>query len=172
MLLCISASNINAQSNQEEFTWPVTAQLLLTEDWVLDATESLAVVGDVVFTNGNENLQITVVPSDPYRISVVHIHVVRNPDDFESVLDSKGKPKPNMFDYKTDYVEDNGIPADSHSQVIPLDGFDICWAPDPETCPPNFYAIVHVELQEPVKKKWVDVPGDGWADNGGVVDAD
>ena len=60
-------------------------------------------------------------------------------EDFESVLDSKGKPQPNKFDYKYLYLEDNGVPADIHSQAIPLENFDICWAPDPEQCPPYFF---------------------------------
>ena len=74
--------------------------------------------------------------------------------------DSKGKPKPNQFDYVTNYE----TPVASHSLEVPLPS-NMCWSPDPEKCPPNYFAIVHADLQVLVKNRWVDVDGAAWADN-------
>ncbi|NND56881.1 MAG: hypothetical protein HKN57_06495 [Xanthomonadales bacterium] len=174
MLLCTSASSVNAQNNQEGLTWPVETRLMV-KDWNPGTPDAWIPIGEVDFVNGhkeNGNLQITIDPIEPYTIGEVRIHIVQDLDDFDSILDKKtGQPKASKFDYKTDYFGDQGITVESHVETIPLSNFDVCWGPNLTACPP-LYTIVSVILYEEQVVEdvttLVRVPEDAYAENEGV----
>ncbi len=174
MLLCMSASSVNAQNTQKELTWPVEADLLYNDGDIAQAWHD---GGNVSIWNDRDNLKIEMIAGDGYRLKEVAIHIVDHPDDFEQILDKKtSKPKISKLDYKTDYLGDFGAGVKNHKEVIDLEEFDICWGVNPEKCPPNRYMIVHAELQqlEGIDKEgneiWVDVPEGAYAENGGRFD--
>jgi len=137
LMLCLAAGSAGAQ---EDLIWPVESDLLQHDANISDLWHD---VGDVAVWNTKDDLKIAINPAAS-RISEVSIHIVQDPADFAAVLDSKGKPSANLFDYKTSYLNS---PADHHLQVIPLQSFEICWGVDPVKCPPDLYAIVLVELE-------------------------
>ena len=153
MVLCLTASGAGAA---EDLLWPVKSPFL-AKDWNSDDYRARIAVGNVSIKNTRDDLNIEVFADDGFRFKEVNIHIVDDPEDF--VLDKLGKPKISKFDYKTDYLEEYGILADKHTEVIPLERFEICWGVDPEKCPPNRYIIVHAELRmQNEDDEWVDVP--------------
>lgn len=139
--LCLAAGSAGAQ---EELVWPVKSPFL-AKDWNSDDYRARFAVGDVSIWNTKDDLKIDIVAYEGFRFEEVNIHVVEDPGDFP--LDKLGKPKISKLDYKTDYLEDYGILAESHLEVIPLERFEICWGVDPEKCPPDRYIIVQAELR-------------------------
>jgi hypothetical protein len=134
---------------EEELTWPVETKLVYQDGDIVDLWHD---IGDVKMLNTRDELTIDIFNvSESYRIIEVSILIVQNEVDY---LDNKGKPKPNKFPFKTDYLGDYGSLVDSHYEVISLDelkddlGFKICWGVNPEQCPPNFYTVVHVQTQK------------------------
>ncbi|MGB5294847.1 MAG: hypothetical protein WBP34_07845, partial [Thermoanaerobaculia bacterium] len=172
-VLFMLASGVSAT---EDLTWPFDARLM-AKDWN-DAADPLIPVGDVATWNTKWELMIEVSPGADLRFEEVNIHVVQDPAEFDLILDDKkGKPRVDLFEYKTDYLEEYGILADSHLEVIPLDNFEICWGANPERCPPDLYFVVHVELQEPqlveneegiTEEVWVDLPEQAYAEGVGT----
>ena len=166
MLLCMSASSVNAQNNQEEFTWPVQPDLMTHHG---DNADEWIDVGDVSIFNDRENLRIIITPGEGLKLKEVAIHIADEPGEFDALLDKKTrKPKISKFDYKTDYLGDQGIPADRHEEVIALDDFaTICWGfENSKGCQQNHYLIVHAELQSPDG----DILVSAYAMNAGVFD--
>jgi hypothetical protein len=146
----------------DELLWPLKTKLM-SKDWVVDTPDAWLDVGDVSMLNTRDDLKISITTYDNFKLKEVSIHIVKSEDEFQTILDKKGKPKPSKFDYKTDYYEDYGILADGHLEEIPLSNFEICWGVDPEQCPPNRYIIVHAELvqldgyNDDGTENWVDV---------------
>jgi len=174
-MLCMSASSVGAA---EELTWPVETDLK-AKDWLVDTPDAWTPLGDVAMVNTKDELKIDVYADPGFKMKNVSIHIVQDPLDFGDILDKYGQPRPNRFDYKTDYLTDQGILVDHHPEVVPLANFEICWGPNPDTCPPNLYVLVHVELREQqwieledgvLQEVWVDVPEDAYAFNGGTFD--
>jgi hypothetical protein len=160
-MLCMVAGNVGAEG---ELTWP-TQQDLMTHDGDLAGTWHD--VGDVSVWNTRDDLYIEINPAEGRLINEVAIHIVTDPYDFEAILDKKaGSPKIPKLDYRTDYVEDGGIPASHHLEVIGLENFEVCWGLNPEQCPPNRYIIVHAELQQ----EGVALPEGAYARNEGAFD--
>jgi hypothetical protein len=164
--LCALFTNVHAQ---EQKTWPVTTNLMVP-DWVVDKPDAWKPVGTVTFKNSNSNYLVEVFPDDPYQISDVAIHVVEANsadeamNDISGLLDKKtGKPKVGKFDFKRDYLGDDGIPSTYHYQLISLDNYDECWAQNLEACP-GLYTIVAVNLVEPDGNEWNKLPDTAFAE--------
>ena len=164
MWLCIPPGIAYAQGGS---TWPVVVDLM-TPDLEADTPDAWRPVGAVSFKNSNSNYIVEVFPDPPYRIADVAIHVVEDPEEFESLLDKKGKPKTNAFDYKTDFLDGDGIPSDYHYQLVPLDNFSTeCFAPNLKACP-GLYTVVVVSLVEPQGSKWKALPESAYAEESGT----
>ena len=177
MVLCAATGSAGAE---EELLWPLETKLMC-KDWIVDTPDAWIDVGDVSIWNTRNNLQIKVVPYPDYKLTSVNIHIVEYLEEFDSVLDKKGKPKAGQFDYKTDYLEDLGEPADHHLEVISLEDLipvhesAICWGVDPVKCPPNRYIIVRAELQmkdynEDGDEVWVNINESAYAEHVGIFD--
>ena len=161
-VLFMLASSVGAT---EDLTWPFDARLMAKE-W--DEAADLPIpIGDVYTWNTKWDLRIELSTGTDLRFEEVNIHVVQDPADLDLILDRKGRPLVNLFDYKTDYLEDLGTLADYHLEIIPLDTFEICWGANPERCPPDLYIVVEAELRElqlveveegVFEETWVDVP--------------
>ena len=162
--LCLPAGSAGAQ---EELIWPVETPFL-AKDWNSDDYRARVAVGNVSIWNTKDDLNIFIFAAEGFRFEEVNIHIVVDPEDFP--LDKLGKPKISKLDYKTDYLEDYGILAPDHLEVIPLDDLpgDICWGVDPEKCPPDRYIIVHAELRMMDEYgEWVPVPEVAYASGAG-----
>ena len=149
MLLGLAAGSVGAV---EKPTWPVETDLVYHDGDIVDLWHD---AGDVVFLNTRDDLTIDITTTEDYKIIEVSILIVQNEVDFLPHLDKKtGRPKPNKFPFKTDYLGDYGGLVDSHYEEISLDelkndlGFQICWGVNPDKCPPNFYTVVHVQTQK------------------------
>jgi hypothetical protein len=148
-LLCLAAGSVGAEEG--ELTWPVKTDLVYQDGDIVDLWHD---AGDVVMLNTKDDLKIDVTTTNDYKIIEISILIVQNEVDFLAHLDNKGKPKPNKFPFKTDYLGDYGGLVDSHYEVISLSelqddlGFKMCWGVNPEKCPPNFYTVVHVQTQK------------------------
>ena len=173
VLPCMFAGSVSAS---EDVTWPFEAKLMI-KDWEVDTPDAWMEIGDVEIFNTKWELKANIYPYEGYKIKNVSIHVVQDPADLDSILGKDGKPRPNRFDHKTDYLGDEGILVDEHHEVIPLDDFEICWGANPERCPPDLYFVVHVELQEPQlveieegasEEVWVDLPEQAYAEGVGT----
>ncbi len=172
--LCLPGGSAGAEG---EPLWPIVTELMC-KNWIDGAApDDWVYVGDVKFWNTRDKLKIEVIPTIGYRLEKVNIHVVVDPDDFEKVLDKKGKPIAGKFDYKTDYLGTYGYLAEGHTEVIsfedliPKGANSICWGVDPEKCPPNRFVIVRVELYEQDgvnddgTENWVDIPQSAYAEH-------
>jgi len=135
--LCLPAGVADAQG---DLLWPVETKLVRNYD---DAVEVWTDVGDVSIWNTHSELKIDVAPYDGYKMAKVAVHIVNDPASFAAILDSKGKPDVTLFQHLTEYPQG----AASHQEVVDLGALDICWAVDPEKCPPNRYVIIAVDLQ-------------------------
>ena len=136
MVLCLAVGSVGAQ---EELRWPLKTDLVLKYQW----TD----VGDVSIWNTRDHLKIEIGTDDGFKLKAFSIHIVEDPEEFESILKKTGKPQPSLFDYRTDNFEACSTLPDGHFLVeIPLENFEICWGVDPEKCPPNRYVIVYAEL--------------------------
>jgi hypothetical protein len=161
-LLCLFSSTAGAS---EALTWPVYVEL-----HTKDSSDLWVPVGDVAISNDRRTISIEIVPHGDLMLAEVAIHVVEDPNDFTAILDKKTKkPKVSRFDYRTDYMDDPGAPADHHLQVIDLGDYDFCWGVNPETCPPP-YIIVHAELAQFDGEEWVRQPEGAYAMNAGIFD--
>jgi len=173
MLLGLAAGSVGAVEEPAQ-VWPVISDLLYHDGDIATLWHD---GGGVSIWNTKDDLKIAINP-DGFKIEEVSIHVVQDPAKFAAIIDKKGAPKVSKFDYKTDYLGDQGILAEDHLEVIPLSTFDICWGVDPEKCPPNLYIIVAAELQQPeeievngvLEEIWVRVPETAYAENGGKFD--
>jgi hypothetical protein len=134
-----------------ELIWPVETDLVYHDGDIVNLWHD---AGDVVFLNTRDDLKIDITTTEGYKIIEVSILIVQDDVEFLDHLDNKGKPKPNKFPFKTDYLGDYGGLVDSHYQEISLDelkddlGFTICWGANPDKCPTNFYTVVHVQTQK------------------------
>ncbi len=165
-LLCLAAGNVGAE---EELIWPLKPDLVYQDGDIVDLWHD---AGDVVMLNDRDNLKIDVTTTDEYKIIEISILIVQNEVEFLDYLDNKGKPKPNKFPFKTDYLGDTGELVDSHYQEISLDelkdelGFKICWGVNPDQCPPNFYTVVHVQTQKMTQVTNVETGALEWVPDG------
>jgi hypothetical protein len=147
-VLCVFAGNAGAE---DELLWPIE-QDLLCKDWSNIEPQTWVKVGDVKIWNTRGDLKIEIIPITdsngyPFKLKEVNIFVSLNDqEDFEAILNKKGKPIPGKFNYKTDYPD----LEDKHVETLPFHSgpefLDICWSVDPEKCPNNRYIIVHAEL--------------------------
>ncbi|MBW2483401.1 MAG: hypothetical protein JRF38_25715, partial [Deltaproteobacteria bacterium] len=174
MALCVFATNAGAE---QELRWPVKTRMMC-KDWIDGAApDDWVDVGEVIYLNTRGELKIKVIPDEGFKLEKVNIHVVEYLEEFDRVIDKKGKPVAGKFDYKTDYLGTYGYLADDHMQVIPFEELipkgesAICWGVDPEKCPPNRYVIVRVELyeqngfNEDGTENWVDIPQSAYSQN-------
>jgi hypothetical protein len=152
LVLCVFAASAGAE---EELAWPLQVDLVTGLD---DSVESWAKVGDVWIWNTHDELKIQVTATTAQPIDKVAIHIVDDPTDFEAILDKKGQPKTKNFDYVTSYTP----PVHEHLEKIDLSVFDICWAVDPEKCPPNRYIVIAVKM--------LGIEGLAFAENPGTFD--
>jgi hypothetical protein len=126
--------------------WPINLKLM-TNDWVQVGSQLSDEVGDVSLWNTQSGLYIKVTPYDLFKIRQIEIFIAPNDEqeDFDSILNTQGKPTPGSFTYKTDYP----TPADEHVEEILLGSeLDMCWGA-PEKCPTTRYIVVHVQLVKP-----------------------
>ena len=158
---------------QEQKTWPVTTDLMVP-DWEADKPDAWKPVGTVTFKNSNSNYLVEVFPDEPYQISDVAVHIVEASSvdeamaEFDGLLDKKtGKPKIGKFDYKRDYLGDDGAPSVYHYQLVPLDNFYECFAQNLDACP-GLYTIVAVSLVAPQGDGWVKLPDTAYAEESGT----
>jgi hypothetical protein len=171
LLAAIGMTALNAD-DQEQSTWPVITDLMI-KDLAVDEPDAFIPIGKVYFVNSRDQLKIVIEPDAPYMIAEANVHAVQNPDDFESVLDKKtGIPKPGKFDFKTDYLGDDGIRVARHEEVVSFDHFEkVCWGMNKEQCP-DFYVIAQAVMQVPGAEEgeWVTLPDHAYASNGGQFD--
>jgi hypothetical protein len=178
LLVALLLPYVATSSEADELLWPLDTKLK-AKDWVVDTPQAWSDVGDVSLWNTRDHLKIQISPYAGLKLEEVSIHIVQDPADFDAILGKDGQPKVSKFDYKTNYLADQGILADLHSELVPLSNFEICWGVNPEKCPPNLYIIVHAELRQPelievsegvFEEIWVAVSEAAYAENGGVFD--
>ncbi len=90
VVLCMSAGIVAAED--EELTWPRKPGLI-AKDWTSDDYMAEVQVGDVSIWNTPTQLFIKMVPFDGFKFKEVNIHPADRPEDFDALLDKKGKPK-------------------------------------------------------------------------------
>ena len=182
LALCLISGMTWASGDE---TWPVETDLMIKDQLAASPDASLA-IGKVSFFNTkfvdtkdeliHDQLTINVEPAEGYMIGDVNVHLVDDPVDFEALLDRKtGLPKLGKFDFKTDYLVDEGAPATSHQQSFNLDDFDLCWGVNAPKCSTVVYALVAVVLVEEVAlddgtTTWVALPDNAYASNGFMFD--
>ena len=173
-MLCLLAGNVGADEN---LLWPLETDLRYHDGDVVTLWHD---TGDLAVWNTRDDLKIAIHPDGDLKIAEVAIHVVQDATEFDAILDKKSrKPTVNKLDYKTDYVDDYGIRAEDHTEVIPLSTFEICWGMRPEKCPPNLYIIVAAELQwsemveveeDIFEEVWMSIPETAYAEGDGTFD--
>ena len=103
---------------QEDLIWPVKTDLVYQDGDIVDLWHD---AGDVVLLNNRDELKINITTTNEYKIINVSILIVQHEVDLLQYLDRTGKPRPNKFPFKTDYLGDSGILVDDHNEVISLD---------------------------------------------------
>ena len=107
--------SVNAGA-EEELVWPIDPKLRC-RDWEGADNTVWRNMGDVSIWNTKDVLKINIIPNDGLKIRCVNIHVVEDPADIVEVIDWKGQPKADNFDYQKDYLLEDGIPADQHQEL-------------------------------------------------------
>ena len=174
LFLCVGAAAAQG------LMWPVEANLV-AKDWTQPSEEMTLVLGEVKVWHTREALEIQVIPGtlpDGRDLTVKEISIAtanpyaEAPDvpDFSAVLDKHGRPDPSQFPYKTDYLGDEGEPAEEPRVFsIPVSTFGLCWGYW-EKCPLDRYVMVHVELMMEVEEGvWEVAPEPAYADGDGAL---
>ncbi len=105
-------------------------------------------MGDVFIYNTKDDLKIDIRNRRWLLFKDVNIHVVQDPEVFaDEILDRKGLPKPPWFSYRTDYLDDYGVPWTRPTRGdSPLETSRSAGGSIRRSVQPNLYIIVHAEL--------------------------